>query len=163
MKDGYLQIKIRELDYKLKQQMELAQNLEKQLQIVIDSKKEYKTLFNKLKKIESFKEDTLKEINKKNKIEIKSIINESQDLINDYIKNAIDKSSKNLRKYIDNEINKLKNEQINQELFLKNLKKIHYNEHFNQLLVEELLKERVISQERMDIIRKRASIRASDE
>ena len=163
MKDGYLQIKIRELDYKLKQQMELADQLEKQLQMVIDTKKEYKTLFNKLKKIEIFKEDLFKEISKKNKIEIKSVINESNDLINEYIKNAIDKSNKNLKKYFENELNKLKNNQINQELFLKNLKKINYNEQLMNLLMEELLKERLISHERMEIIKKRASIRSNDD
>ena len=81
MKDGYLQIKIRELDYKLKQQMQLAENLEKQLQMVIDTKKEYKTLFNKLKKIDNFKDEVIKEISKANKMEVQALLSQTDDLI----------------------------------------------------------------------------------
>jgi hypothetical protein len=162
MKDGYLQIKIRELDYKLKQQMQLAQNLEKQLQMVIDTKKEYKTLFNKLKRIDKFQENLLKEISKKNKIEMKSIFDNSHELINEYVKKSIDKNNKNMKKFFENELKKLENNQIDNELFQKLSKKINFIEQLNLLLMEELLKERVISNERLEIIKKRASIRANE-
>jgi len=162
MKDGYLQIKIRELDYKLKQQMQLAENLEKQLQMVIDTKKEYKSLFNKLKKIDSFKEDVLKEIKKVNKIEIESILAQTKEAISKQIKKEISRSFEQLEKNIDIKLNNLKSEQVGQEFILKNSKEILYNKELCILLMEELVKERIFLQERIDILKKRASIRTSE-
>lgn len=163
MKEGYLQNKIRELDYKLKQQMELAEYLEKQLQMVIDTKKDYKALFNKLKDLDKFKESILKEIAKKNKIEIKSIINESNELINKNIQNKIEKSNEKLKIYLEKELSKYKNMLENKELILKNSNKINFNEQLNNILLEELANERVLTNERIEILKKRASIRAKDE
>ena len=48
----------------------------------------------------------------------------------------------------------------NVELALKNTKKIQFNEHLSILIMEELIRERVFSNEKVDIITKRASIRA---
>jgi len=44
MKEGYLQEKIREFDYKLKQQMNMAQQLDKHLDRIIVSEKEQKKM-----------------------------------------------------------------------------------------------------------------------
>ncbi|UCD14255.1 MAG: hypothetical protein JSW60_02245 [Thermoplasmatales archaeon] len=160
MKEGYLQNKIREMDYKLKQQMQLAENLEKQLQMIIDSKKEYKAFFNKLKEMDKFKDRILKDIAKENKIKIQSIINESNEMISKYIQDAVENSFGQVKKYVDRAMDQFKDTSIDKELILKNSKHILFNEQLCILLMEELVRERVLSPERVDILKQRASIRA---
>jgi len=160
MKEGYLQNKIRELDYKLKQQLELAEHLERQLQMIIDSKKEYKALFNKLKNLDKFKDSILKEIAKENKIKIQSIIDQSNEIINKHIHDAVENSFKKVKKYVDRAIEQFQDTSFDKELVLKNSKNILFNEQLCILLMEELVRERILSNEKVDILTKRASIRA---
>ena len=160
MKEGYLQNKIRELDYKLKQQLELAEHLERQLQLIIDSKKEYKTLFNKLKNLDKFKDYILKEIAKENKIQIQSIIDQSNEIINKHIHDAVENNFKKVKKYVDRAIEQFQDTSFDKELVLKNSKNILSNEQLCILLMEELVRERILSNEKVDILTKRASIRA---
>ncbi len=160
MKEGYLQNKIRELDYKLKQQLELAEHLERQLQMIIDSKKEYKVFFNKLKDLDKFKDRVLKEIAKENKIKIQSIIDQSNEIINKHIHDAVENSFKKVKKYVDKAVDQSKDVRFDKDLVLKNSKKILLNEQLCVLLMEELVRERILSNEKVDILTKRASIRA---
>ncbi len=160
MKEGYLQNKIRELDYKLKQQLELAEHLERQLQMIIDSKKEYKALFNKLKNLDKFKDRILKEIAKENKIKIQSIIDQSNEIINKHIHDAVENNFKKVKKYVDRAIEQFQDTSFDTELVLKNSKNILSNEQLCILLMEELVRERILSNEKVDILTKRASIRA---
>ncbi len=160
MKEGYLQNKIRELDYKLKQQLELAEHLERQLQMIIDSKKEYKAFFNKLKNLDKFKDSILKEIAKENKIKIQSIIDQSNEIINKHIHDAVENSFKKVKKYVDGAIEQFQDTSFDKELVLKNSKNILFNEQLCILLMEELVRERILSNEKVDILTKRASIRA---
>lgn len=160
MKEGYLQNKIRELDYKLKQQLELAEHLERQLQMIIDSKKEYKAFFNKLKNLDKFKDSILKEIAKENKIKIQSIIDQSNEIINKHIHDAVENSFKKVKKYVDRAIEQFQDTSFDKELVLKNSKNILFNEQLCILLMEELVRERILSNEKVDILTKRASIRA---
>lgn len=160
MKEGYLQNKIRELDYKLKQQLELAEHLERQLQMIIDSKKEYKALFNKLKNLDKFKDSILKEIAKENKIKIQSIIDQSNEIINKHIHDAVENSFKKVKKYVDRAIEQFQDTSFDKESVLKNSKNILFNEQLCILLMEELVRERILSNEKVDILVKRASIRA---
>ena len=160
MKEGYLQNKIRELDYKLKQQLELAEHLERQLQMIIDSKKEYKALFNKLKNLDKFKDSILKEIAKENKIKIQAIIDQSNEIINKHIHDAVENSFKKVKKYVDRAIEQFQDTSFDKESVLKNSKNILFNEQLCILLMEELVRERILSNEKVDILAKRASIRA---
>lgn len=160
MKEGYLQNKIRELDYKLKQQLELAEHLERQLQLIIDSKKEYKALFNKLKNLDKFKDYILKEIAKENKIQIQSVIDQSNEIINKHIHDAVENNFKKVKKYVDRAIEQFQDTSFDKELVLKNSKNILSNEQLCILLMEELVRERILSNEKVDILTKRASIRA---
>lgn len=160
MKEGYLQNKIRELDYKLKQQMQLAEHLEKQLHMIIGSKKEYKALFNKLEELNKFKDRILKEIAKENKIKIQSIIDESNEIISKHIYDAVENSFGQVKRYVDRAIDQSKDVHFDKDLVLKNSKNILFNEQLCILLMEELIRERILSNERVDILKKRASIRA---
>ncbi|MFW6148719.1 MAG: hypothetical protein ACOC6D_02535 [Atribacterota bacterium] len=163
MKEGYIQNKIRELDYKLKQQMQLAEHLERQLQLIIDSKKEYKTIFKKLKALDKFEDRILKEIAKENKIKIQSTMEELNKIIDKHIDDAVKSSFRQLKKDVDRKINAYKDSLPDKELFLKNHKHILFNKQLCILLMEELVRERILSNEKLDILMKRASIRAKKE
>ena len=162
MKEGYLQGKIRELDYKLKQQMEAAEQLEKNLQRIIVSEKEQKKLFNQLKEVYEFKEDMIKKLEIENKKEIKSDINKAKESLNKKIEDTIEKNFEKLQKQLDKIINQLQDLSAVKDIALKNSKNIVFTEHLCNLLMEELVRERIFSNEKVEILSKRASIRAKD-
>ena len=60
------------------------------------------------------------------------------------------------------EIAKSRTNNIDKDLVLKNQRSIFFNEQLYDLLMEELIKERIISNERVEIIKKRASIRTKE-
>lgn len=162
MKEGYLQEKIREFDYKLKQQMNMAQQLDKHLDRIIVSEKEQKKMFKKLKDLEKYKEEIKKEIDREIREELKTLKNQSKETIRRKIDDAIEKKLGDLQK----QMNDLKTELMKikelKDLVLQATKNAIYSEQLSDLLVEELVRERVFSKDRVDIISKRASIRTRD-
>lgn len=162
LKEGYLQEKIRELDFKLKQQMALAEQLDKHLQRIIVSEKEQKKLFNKLKKLDEYKDEIRKDLEMKNKMEIKSSIDKSKVTINKKIDDAIEKNLGKIQKQMDETSNQLQQIGIVRNLALKNSENIIFTEQLCYLIMEELVRERVFSKEKIEILSKRASIRAKD-
>jgi|GEM_PF-2908009 len=162
MKEGYLQEKIREFDYKLKQQMNMAQQLDKHLDRIIVSEKEQKKMFKKLKDLEKYKEEIKKEIDREIREELKTHKNKSKETIIRKIDDAIEKKLGDLQK----QMNDLKTELMKikelKDLVLQATKNAIYSEQLSDLLVEELVRERVFSKDRIDIISKRASIRTRD-
>lgn len=162
MKEGYLQEKIREFDYKLKQQMNMAQQLDKHLDRIIVSEKEQKKMFKKLKDLEKYKEEIKKEIDREIREELKTHKNKSKETIIRKIDDAIGKKLGDLQK----QMNDLKTELMKikelKDLVLQATKNAIYSEQLSDLLVEELVRERVFSKDRVDIISKRASIRTRD-
>ena len=162
MKEGYLQEKIREFDYKLKQQMNMAQQLDKHLDRIIVSEKEQKKMFKKLKDLEKYKEEIKKEIDREIREELKTHKNKSKETIIRKIDDAIEKKLGDLQK----QMNDLKTELMKikelKDLVMQATKNAIYSEQLSDLLVEELVRERVFSKDRIDIISKRASIRTRD-
>jgi predicted transcriptional regulator len=156
MKEGYLQTKIREIDYKLRQQMALAEQLEQQLQRIIISKKEHKALLNKLKDLDKFKDRILKELAEENKAQVQSIKDELHEIVDKHIIEVVEKKISGLEKYIDKAVEGVSV----RDLIWRNSRSIAFNEQLCLLLMEELINERVLSKERVDIISKRASMRA---
>lgn len=162
MKDGYLQEKIREFDYKLKQQMNMAQQLDKHLDRIIVSEKEQKKMFKKLKDLEKYKEEIKKEIERGIIEELKTLKNQSKETIRKKIDDAIEKKLGQLQKQMDELKTELMKIKELKDLVLQATKNAIYSEQLSDLLVEELVRERVFSKDRVDIISKRASIRTRD-
>jgi hypothetical protein len=162
MKEGYLQEKIREFDYKLKQQMNMAQQLDKHLDRIIVSEKEQKKMFKKLKDLEKYKEEIKKEIEKEIMEELKTLKNQSKETIRRKIDDAIEKKLGQLQKQMDELKTELMKIKELKDLVLQATKNAIYSEQLSDLLVEELVRERVFSKDRVDIISKRASIRTRD-
>ena len=162
MKEGYLQEKMREFDYKLKQQMDLAKQLDKHLERVIVSEKEQKKMFKKLKELDNYKEEIKKEIDKEIRDDLKKYKNQSKETIQNKIDDAIEKNFSVLQQ----QMNDLKTELLEikqlKDLVLQANKNAAYSEQLAALLIEELVRERVFSREKIDIISKRAEIRTRE-
>ncbi len=162
MKEGYLQEKMREFDYKLKQQMELAEQLDKHLERVIVSEKEQKKMFKKLRDLDKYKEEIKKEIDKELRDDLKKYKNQSKETIRNKIDDAIEKNFGVLQR----QMNDLKKELMEikelKDLVLQANKNAIYSEQLSDLLIEELVRERVFSREKTSILTKRASIRTRD-
>ena len=162
MKEGYLQEKIREIDYKLKQQMEAAQQLDKHLDRIIVSEKEQKKMFKKLKDLDKYKEEIKKDLEKEITDDLKILKNQSKESIRKKIDDAIEKKVSEMQKQMDE-----LRERLNQILDLKDIvlnatKNSIYSQQLCDILVEELVRERIFSREKTEIITKRASIRTKD-
>lgn len=162
MKEGYLQEKMREFDYKLKQQMDVAKQLDKHLDRIIVSEKEQKKMFKKLKDLDKYKEEIKKEINREIKEELKTYKNQSKETIRKKIDGAIEKKLGDLQKQMDELKTELMEIKELKDLVLQATKNAIYSEQLSNLLVEELVRERIFSMEKTDIITKRASIRTRD-
>ena len=162
LKEGYLQDKIRALDFKLKQQMALAEQLDKHLQRIIVSEKEQKKLFNKLKQLDDFKDNIQKELEMRNKKEIKSSIDKSKELINKKIDDAIEKNFGKIQKQMGTISTQLQQIEAVNNLVAKNTENLVFLEQLCNLLMEELVRERIFSNEKIEILSKRASIRAKE-
>jgi len=162
MKEGYLQEKMREFDYKLQQQMDLAKQLDKHLERVIVSEKEQKKMFKKLKDLDNYKEEIKKEIDKEIREELKTYKNQSKETIRKKIDDAIEKNLGMLQQQMDELQSELKDIKELQNLVINATKKSVYAEQLGDILVEELIRERVLSRDKTDIIKKRAIIRSKE-
>ncbi len=162
MKEGYLQEKMREFDYKLKQQMDVAKQLDKHLDRIIVSEKEQKKMFKKLKDLDKYKEEIKKEINREIKEDLKTYKSRSKETIRKKIDDAIEKKLGNLQKQMDELKTELMETKELKDLVMQANKNAIYSEQLSNLLVEELVRERIFSREKTDIITKRASIRTRD-
>lgn len=162
MKEGYLQEKMREFDYKLKQQMELAEQLDKHLQRIIVSEKEQKKMFKKLHELDVYKQEIKKEIDKEIRDEFKQYKTQSKEIILHKIDDAINKHLGKLSKQM-NDLQKdlLEIKEMNARV-LQAKKNAVYSQQLCSILIEELIRERVFSKEKTEIITKRAGIRTND-
>jgi hypothetical protein len=163
VKEGYLQEKIRELDFKLNEQRALAEQLDKHLQRVIVSEKEQKKLFGKLKQLEAYKKDIQMEIIRENRDALKENFEKSKRFISRKVQDAIENSLGRIQNDIallSDQMEELKKIRA----FATDLQKnVMYSEQLCRLLLEEMIQNRVFSKEKMEILLKRASIRAESE
>jgi hypothetical protein len=86
-------------------------------------------------------------------------MDQSNEIINKQIHDFVDNSFKKIKKYVDKTIEQFQDASFDKELILENSKRILFNEQLCILLMEELVRERILSNEKIDILTKRASIR----
>jgi len=162
MKEGYLQEKMREFDYKLKQQMDLAEQLDKHLERVIVSEKEQKKMFKKLKELDDYKEEIKKEIDKEIRDNLKKYKNQSKLTIQNKIEDAIEKNFGMLQRQMKDVKKELFEIKQLKDIVMQTNKYAIHSEQLTGLLIEELVREQVFSREKIDIISKRAEIRTRE-
>ena len=157
MKEAYLQEKIREFNYKIKQQMDLAEQLNQELQRLQQELKQHKHLINQIKAFESFKETTIQNINHETKKTLNTSLTkthkELQKELHATLKNYLDKHKKQQIPDLSPKLNQL-TKQI-EEL----TKTSHYTKNLLDLLIERLVTDRQLAHDQAEIMKKRAQIR----
>ena len=157
MKEAYLQEKIREFNYKIKQQMDLAEQLNQELQRLQLELKQHKHLIKQLKAFESFKESTIRDIKHETQKTLKTTLDKTQ---KDLQKELHATLTTYLKKHQSQQIPDLTPEiQKHQQKLDELTKATHYSEHLLELLLDQLVTDRVLAQDQVEIIKKRAKIR----
>lgn len=156
MKEGYLQLKIRELNDKCTQIDQMIKMEKSKIVLLEESVGGLKGLIKKLKDLENFKENLLKQIQKENEENINEEIKKLSEKIGEKaistVKNKINEIEqlyKNLK-----DITKEKNEQ--KELILDLDEKINYLRKHNEYFMMKLLNKQVLSYREVDELDKRS-------
>ncbi len=160
MKEDYILEKLKAFDNRLKEEEEKFKFLRNELARIVETKEQYKGLVKKLKDLDEFKENLDVKIRRENQKRIDETTNEAIEKVNREIKNSL----KSEQKRIDSLLEKLK-EQITEvsgikDQVRKNKNQAIFDEHLCTILIEELVRERVLSHEEAERIAKRAAIRA---
>jgi hypothetical protein len=157
MKEGYIQLKISELNDKCNE-IDQKFSLEKsKIELLEERVGGLKELIKKLKDLESFKENILKEIQKENQ----NIISKEIKNISDKIPESAGEIIENKTKEIDIFLQKMKNyeeEIIKQEKLINNInEKINYLSKHNEYLMMKLVNKAVLSDREVDEMDKRSA------
>ena len=157
MKEGYFQLKLSELNEKCNKIDQMFNFEKSKIELLEERVGGLKELIKKLKDLETFKENILKEVQIEN-----------QNILSKEIKNISDKIPKSLGETIENktrEINvfldKMKNyeeEKIRQEKFISILnEKINYLSKHNEYLMMKLVNKAVLSDREVNELDQRSA------
>jgi len=156
MKEGYLQLKIAELDAKCKKIDEMISLEKSKIQLLEGRVGGSKELIKKLKDLESFKQETVKQIKKENQEVLTSQIDKISKKIADNIESSIIKKQKEM----DNNLDFMKSieEIVNkQNKIISDLdKKIDYLMKHNELFMMKLVNKSIISDREVNEMHKRS-------
>lgn len=157
MKEGYLQLKISELNDKCNKIDQMFSMEKSKIELLEERVGGLKELIKKLKDLENFKDNILKEIKKENQ----NIFSKEIKNITDKIPGSVEKTIQNKTKEIDNFLEKMKNyeEEINEQNKLINElnEKINYLSKHNEYLMMKLVNKTVLSYKEVDELDKRSS------
>jgi len=157
MKEGYIQLKISELNDKCNKIDQMFNFEKSKIELLEERVGGLKELIKKLKDLENFKENILKEVQKDN-----------QNIISKEIKNISDKIPKSAGEIIENktkEINvflekmkKFEEEKMKQEKLINNLnEKINYLSKHNEYLMMKLVNKAVLSDREVNELDQRSA------
>lgn len=157
MKEGYLQLKIAELNDKINQINQKFTFETSKIELLEERVGGLKDLIKKLKDLETFKENLLKEIQKENQNiifkEIKNISSKIPDSVEGFIENKTQE--------IDNFLEKMKKyeEEIKrQEELINDLnEKINYLSKHNEYLMMKLVNKAILSDREVNELDRRSS------
>ncbi len=160
MKEDYIVEKLKAFDQRLKEEEEKFKFLRNELARIVETKQQYKDLVKKLKDLDEFKESLDVEIRRENQKRIDETVSQAVEKVEREMKNSL----KSEQKRIDSLLDSLE-EQITEVVGVKdqvrkNKNQAIFDEHLCTILIEELVRERVLSHEEAERIAKRAAIRA---
>lgn len=157
MKEGYIQLKISELNEKFNKIDQMFSLEKSKIELLEERVGGLKELIKKIKDLEKFKENILKEIKKENE----NIIYKEINNISEKIPKSAGEIIKNKTKEIDVFLGKMKNyeEKIKkQEILITNLEeKINYLLKHNEYLMMKLVNKVVLSDREVNELDKRSS------
>ena len=144
MKEGYLQLKIAELNDKLKQVDQMMSMEKSKIELLEQRSGGLKELIKKLKDLDDFKDNLLKEVQRENK----TLIEEETKNVSNKISKEIENLLKNKTKEIKDILNYMKSreEEINKQTeMISNLnEKITYLMNHNEYLMMKLVNKAVL-------------------
>jgi DNA repair exonuclease SbcCD ATPase subunit len=145
MKEGYIQLKISELNDKLNKIDQMFSLEKSKIELLEEKVGGLKELVKKLKDLDSFKENILKEVQKENQ----NILSKEIKNISDKIPKSVGETIENKTKEIDIFLQKMKKyeeEMIKQEKLINSLnEKINYLSKHNEYLMMKLVNKAVLS------------------
>jgi len=157
MKDGYLQLKIQELNDKCKQIDQMFSMEKSKIELLEERVGGLKDLIKKLKDLEEYKENILKDIKKENQ----EVLNQEINSISDKISQNIDSLLKNKGREFDKNLDylkKLENKIDKQNEIITELnKKIDYLMKHNELFMMKLVNKTVLSDREVNELHSRSS------
>jgi len=145
MKEGYIQLKISELNDKLNKIDQMFSLEKSKIELLEEKVGGLKELIKKLKDLDSFKENILKEVQKENQ----NIFSKEIKNISDKIPGSVGEIIENKTREIDIFLQKMKKYEeqiIKQEKLINNLnEKINYLSKHNEYLMMKLVNKAVLS------------------
>jgi len=157
MKEGYLQLKISELNDKCKKIDQMIAMEKSKIQLLEQTVGGSKVLIKKLKDLEEYKKDILKQVQKDNK----EIISEEIKNISDKISKNIDTMVKNKIKEIENTLEYMKNQEKESNQQTQTISqinnKLNYLLKHNEILMMKLVNKTVLSDREVTELDKRSS------
>ena len=157
MKEGYLQLKISELNDKCKQIDQMISMEKSKIELLEQRVGGAKELIKKLQDLDEFKDNILKQIQEDNK----KIISEEINLLSEKVSKNIDSLIKDKTKEIENILNYMKShdKEGNQqkEMFSQSNEKINYLMKHNEILMMKLVNKGVLSDREVNELHNRSS------
>ena len=157
MKEGYLQLKIAEINDKCKQTEQMITMEKKRIQLLEDRVGGFKELIKKLKDIDNFKEELRKQIKIDNRElleeDIKKISKKISDEIDTILKTKLKKIEDSI-KYISGQEEKFKEQN---EMISDIYKNVSYLLTHNELLMMKLVNKAIISDREVNELHQRSS------
>lgn len=157
MKEGYLQLKIAELNDKCKKIEQMLSLEESTLELLNQRVGDSKEMVKKLKNLESFKTKIIKEITEENEKLTKQYIENLSKKFSDMVETTL----KNKSKGINNSLDYLQKREKNIEQLLETIndlnKQISFLLEHNNLLMMKLVNKGLISDQEVNEMHRRAS------
>jgi peptidoglycan hydrolase CwlO-like protein len=157
MKEGYLQLKIAELNDKINEINQKFSFEKSKMELLEERVGGLKELIKKLKDLDSFKENILKEIQKENQNIISKEIKNISDKIPESVGGIIENKTKEIDIFLE-KMKKYEEEIIHQEKLINNLnEKINYLSKHNEYLMMKLVNKTVLSDREVNELDKRSA------
>ncbi len=146
MKEGYLQIKIAELNDKCKKIDQMITMEKSKIILLQEQIGGFKNLLKKLKDIDEIKKNTIITIKEENEKIIEKQINSLSKKISDVYKRSIDDKNKKIDEFLNNINNEDKTKKEDKEFLMKKIKDIQYLLEHNNLLMMKLANKGILSE-----------------
>jgi len=160
MKEDYIVEKLKAFNQRLKEEEEKFKFLRNELARIVETKEQYKGLVKKLKDLDEFKENLDMEIRRENQKRIDETINQAIEKVEREINNSLKSEQKRLDALLSELRDQITEVRGVKDQVRKNKNQAIFDEHLCTILIEELVRERVLSHEEAERIAKRAAIRA---
>ena len=157
MKEGYIQLKISELNDKCNKIDQMFSLERSKIELLEERVGGLKELIKKLKDLDSFKENILKEVQKDNQNIISKEIKSISDKIPEYVGEIIENKTKEIDIFLE-KMKKREEEIIKQEKLINNInEKINYLSKHNEYLMMKLVNKAVLSDREVNELDKRSA------